>query len=207
MYKSLLSVAALWGMLINVSFGAAVEIIPESYTYDTSPNASYPDSPPGQLTDGIYGSYPITDAGPWVGWLQEDEARVNIDFEFSKPGPTIAQIDVGTVKDTPGFIDVPSIEIFSSNNGSSWGSPLASHLEQLFPGRVDGYYTITFDGLNITDRYVRVSLINVAEGATRWNFTDEIDFATPIPASVWLFGSALLGLLGLRKKSQAVVSQ
>lgn len=31
--------------------------------------------------------------------------------------------------------------------------------------------------------------------------------AVPVPAAVWLFGSGLLGLLGLRKKSQIVVQR
>lgn len=64
--------------------------------------------------------------------------------------------------------------------------------------------TLSFDWMFSTDDYHPFhdfAFIDI--GSMHYEVLAEIN-AVPVPAAVWLFGSGLLGLLGLRKRSHAV---
>lgn len=184
----------------------ATPVTPVSYTYD-QPNScgswcNYFDPNFTKLTDGTLGfaGWAADQGQTWVGWNYKPV--VNIDFDFGN-AVHISKIDVGSTQDNLGDVVLPTVNIFASSNGSSW-SLFGNLTTPANPGNnVDPYSLashgfLTLDNLGINNRYVRVQL--VANGP--WSFTDEVRFsAVPLPATAWLFGSALLGLIGLQRRS------
>jgi len=201
---------AIWIAAILLCFAAsaaqAAEILPASYKFDQFPDTGsyyYNDETGVQLIDGQYGAAPWSadlGHGPayeWVGWV---DTPVNIDFDFGSYA-AIASIHVGSVQDNVNDVVLPSIAIYSSSNGLSWDFEASVSVPESSANN-NAYRTFEFDNLGISARYVRVSLIHSLDGP--WSFVDEVDFyqghAVPVPGAIWLLGSGLIGLLGLRRK-------
>lgn len=216
MRKKLL-VSLVTGMVIlgNAFIANAIptEIVPVSYTFDKTTDVgtyNYSDWTGSQLTDGHYGITPWSaDLGngyayEWVGWVRD--TPVNIDFDLGAI-LEINQINIGTVQDWPNDVVLPSVNLYSSNDGTNW-----SLFEHYFVPESNSnnniYRTYEFTGLSVTAQYFRVSLYHSYDGP--WTFTDEIDFyqdsAAPVPepTTMLLFGTGLAGLVGtkLRKKKK-----
>jgi hypothetical protein len=190
------------------TMAGAVEILPDSYMIDRDTDTgsySYHDWTGEQLIDDAYGIAPWSaDLGSghayeWLGWRYD--TPVNIDFDFG----TVTRIDdvhVGTVQDHPNDVVIPSFEIFSSNDASSWTSEAYLYV----PESTDNnniYETFVFGDLGISAQFVRVSLIHSYNGP--WTFVDEVDFfqdAAPVPepATMLLLVTGLMGLAGIRRR-------
>jgi len=71
-------------------------------------------------------------------------------------------------------------------------------------GLAQGWNTATFDGLTgLIDMIVGVNSIELAESAANsQEFYVASMTVVPLPAAVWLFGTAMLGLFGLRRKTK-----
>lgn len=192
---------------------ALVEVLPVSYVFDKGTDTgtyNYADWGGVQLTDGFYG---VADwsvdlgNGPayeWVGWV--NDSPVNIDFDFGSP-VQINQVNVGTTQDNLTDVVLPSVNLYSSNDGSSW-SAFSSLVVPESTLNDNQHFVYQFDGFSVNNRYLRVSLVHSTDGP--WTFTDEIDFyrdtmPAPEPSAMLLFGAGLSGmaLSGFRKREEA----
>lgn len=208
MKRTFLIVTAVLFICLGASSAGALEILPDSYTFDKATDTGsyqYHDWTGRQLIDGEYGIAPwYADLGngnayEWVGWRYD--TPINIDFDFGAAS-AIDSINVGSVQDHPADVVLPSIAILSSDDGISWVS--AAYIN--VPESTDNnniYMTYEFDSLGIQAQYVRVQLTHSLDGP--WTFLDEVDFFTdsapvPEPATMLLLGSGLLGLAGVRRK-------
>ncbi|MDY7001295.1 MAG: discoidin domain-containing protein [Thermodesulfobacteriota bacterium] len=201
----LICIAALvLGLAANAA--QASEILPASYVFDRATDCGaycYHDWTGVQLIDGQYGTAPWSadlgngNAYEWVGWT---DPSINVDFDFGA-SVEIGSIHVGSVQDYPGDVVLPSINIYSGSDGSSWDLEASIFVPESSDNNY-AYRTFEFDNLSINARFVRVSLFHSLDGP--WTYIDEVDFyqgdAVPVPGAVWLLGSGLLGLLGLRRK-------
>ena len=206
--NSIVIIGLFLGLICKVNAGN-VEIEPVSYSFDRATDIgsyNYSDWGGVQLTDGKYGTAPRTanwgngNAYEWVGW--NNDPIVNIDFNFGS-ATTINKINIGTVQDHIADVVIPSFELFSSSDGINWSSFSVLNVPESSTNN-NQYFTFEFNGLSINDQFIRVSLKHSNDGP--WTFTDEIDFykntsVVPVPAAVWLFGSGLFGLIGMRKKT------
>lgn len=195
------------------AYAAPVELIPVSYSFDQATDTgsfTYHDETGIQLIDGHYGTAPWSanlgngNAYEWLGWVYD--SPVNIDFDLGSQNQ-VNQISIGSVQDHVNDVVLPSIELYSSNDGVNWSlfDSMSNPESSLNDNQ---YFTLEFDNLQVTAQYFRVSLLHSLNGP--WTFVDEVDFyhevsAVPVPAAVWLFGSGLVGLISFsrRKQSQA----
>ncbi len=218
MKKKLVIALATGFSILGTAFiaqAALMEITPVSYSFDRATDVGsydYVDSGGIQLTDGQYGVAPWwADLGngpayEWVGWVWD--SPVNIDFNLGSL-VEINQINIGTVQDVPDDVVLPSVNLYSSNNGSTWNL-FHNYFVPESDLNNEKYYTYNFTDLSITGQYFRVSLYNSYDGP--WTFTDEIDFyhdstaSVPEPATMLLFGSGIVSLIGFRIKRKKRVA-
>jgi hypothetical protein len=186
---------------------AFVEILPTSYTFDKATDTgsySYHDWTGVQLIDGSYGTNDWgADLGhgnayEWVGWV--NDSPVNIDFDFGSP-VLLNEIHVGTVQDNLTDVVLPSVDLYSSNNGSVWNQFGSFYVPESIAND-NQHFIYQVDGLSVSSRYVRVTLLHSYDGP--WTFTDEIDFyrdtslPSPEPSVFLLFGTGL-SVLALKR--------
>ncbi|MEQ1559628.1 MAG: VPLPA-CTERM sorting domain-containing protein [Methyloglobulus sp.] len=213
--KQTLIKASLFALaLLSDVVGAAV-ITPVSYGFDqpTSSGAyTYHDTNPipTKLTDGAlgYAGWAADNGAAWDGWLY---TNVNIDFKFGSK-VEIDTINVGSTQNSLGDVVLPSLNIFASDDGSSWNLINSLIVPPNSTNDVNPYSTaphgfLTLNDLGINSSFVRVQAI--ANGP--WTFIDEVRFSNtispvPLPAAAWLFTTGLLGMAGfVRRKSRAKV--
>ena len=183
----------------------AAEINPGSYSFSAPTDCGsfcYHDSTGEELTDGVLGNAGwINPYEPWVAWT---EPTVDIDFDFGAAF-TFASVAVGTTQDNPFDVVLPSLDLFSSNDGVAWTLRGSIDTPADNANNNDAYSTaphgfLTFAGLNFTSRYVRVSAQNMGLVPNTFIFVDEVDFegvragGVPEP-SAWLL--MLSGFFGL----------
>lgn len=188
----------------------AIEIVPVSYSFDQATDTgsyAYHDWTGNQLTDGEYGIAPWSanlGNGPAYEWLGWTDSMVNIDFVFAG-AHLISQIAIGTVQDNVADVVIPNAYLFSSSDGVNWDF-LASSINPESSANNGQHKTLTFNGLNISDDYVRVQVAHSYNGP--WTFVDEVDFygengPAGVPDSgttLALLGAGMVGLLGARRR-------
>lgn len=208
MKRTFFIVLAVLFLCLGANSAGALEILPDSYTFDRDTDTgtyAYHDWTGIQIIDGEYGIAPWSadlgngNAYEWVGWRYD--TPINIDFDFGAV-TAIDSINVGSVQDHINDVVLPSIEILSSDDGMSWVSAAYIYVPESSDNN-NIYMTYEFDTLGIQAQYVRVQLIHSYNGP--WTFVDEVDFFTdsapvPEPATMFLLGSGLLGLAGIRRK-------
>lgn len=113
-------------------------------------------------------------------------------FEYLGGQVNVGSTGTGLSADDSGTIDFTNFAITWSTTGGT-----------IYPIDVaNGYQTIAVSGGNVDLTWGGNSGI----GATDWTFSGSYEVAPiPVPAAAWLFGSALLGLVGVarRRKGQA----
>jgi len=189
--------------LVNQASASLIEVQPISYVFDQSTDRGvyeYYDVTGNKLIDGLYGGDDWRldlgngHADEWVGWARKPS--VNIDFTLNSHS-IIHSVAIGSVQDRTNDVVLPNIFLFSRNSEQDTWSLLA---EQLVPESAvnNGFhYTYNFDGLNITDQFLRVQANWSFDGP--WTFIDEVDFYTnninvPEPSSLAIW---VLGLMGV----------
>lgn len=77
------------------------------------------------------------------------------------------------------------------------GDSLGNSVSPLEIGLTAGAtYLLNFQGtLDVLDDYV-----------TNWDYSVRISSVVPVPAAVWLFGTAMVGLLGIRRRKMAIAA-
>ena len=115
------------------------------------------------------------------------------------------------------FYTVDSVELYltTGNNfnilvgdGTNW-SPLNNTLQSTAPYAAPGspahvysWYTVSPDN-NVSGQFLRYEVV----GGGHWAHLGEIEIsgtlsAVPVPAAAWLFGSALIGLVGIARRKK-----
>jgi len=190
---------------------AAVTVTPVSYSFDRSTACGtwcYHDPGRSKLTDGIFGTagWAANSGQEWVGWVYQDV--VNVDFDFGTRR-RIDQIRVGTTQDNLADVVIPSISVYSSDDGTRWTFLQSLVVPPSSSNDVDAYSTLphgflSLDGLAADARYVRVAAMRNGP----WTFMDEVQFTAlsptpaPEPFSLSLLGIGLAALgAALRKRS------
>ena len=106
---------------------------------------------------------------------------------------------------TPGSIDLAEFIILPSNvdpfditfqGTKSDGSQVSQSFT--LDGDISGAETFTF-GVGLAD----IVLLTWMQGATNHAFDNIVVSPIPIPAAIWLFGTALIGLFGFNKRSKS----
>jgi len=189
--------------VLNTANANSIEVTPNAYTFDQAPNGiaqggiyNYFDETGNQLTDNNYGVEPwfanASSNGPayeWVGWFAKP--LVNIDFSFNQ-AQQIDKIEIGSIQNNLSDVVLPSINIYSSSNGTNW-SLVTSLVVPEATANDNLYRKFAFDNLALTAQYLRVSLNQSLDGP--WTFVDEVDFyqnTVPTPSVLSLFGIGLL---------------
>ena len=129
-------------------------------------------------------------------WTSADLHSVVFDFNnggllttFTAPfGGSLSDTAGNFVTDAGGNLSAVLSEWTDSNAGTDFSTNGDTPTEWFLNGG-NGIYYNNFDGIDLT---------NVANmlTATSWQNAS----AVPVPAAVWLMGSGLIGLVGLRKK-------
>lgn len=194
--------------LISACIGAAsaAPVTVDSYVYGVSPNSSYPDSSGQELTDGNISSISFADgiwthssqAGIYSGWL--NRSLVGIGFNFS------SDIDFGSLTiyfddaDGAAGVDAPgSVNLFSANTLGGFSDHGTFAIPE-YAGTGATSFTLGMNG--ITSDYIEL----VLSSTSSWLMLSEVTFddtplnPVPLPASLGLLGSGILGLLSCRKQ-------
>ncbi len=111
-----------------------------------------------------------------------------------------------------GEVDSGAIKVFAELNGSSlqstegWRDNMlpdsTSYLSQIF---TDGLFSIEFTATEGSIDAVPYARMYYGSGTTRWRDAPGVLVMpnVPVPAAVWLFGSGLIGLIGVAKRKRA----
>jgi len=191
----------------SLSHASLIEVQPISYVFDQSTDRGtyeYHDVTGNELTDGLYGAdnwrldLGSGHADEWVGWVEKP--IVNIDFTL-KADDVIKLISIGSVQDSGSGIALPNISIFSRNTTQDSWSFLNQELVPYSAGNNGSHRIYDFDGLSITDQFVRIQANWSLNG--RWTFIDEVDFYTnninvPEPSTFALFALGVMGITARR---------
>ena len=84
----------------------------------------------------------------------------------------------------------------SPNNGINPGIDPEEYLTILF----DGNFNSVFNALNNGDLIIGLRVIGIGGGDAPDGGKSDGFLSVPIPATVWIFGAGLLGLVGIRRK-------
>ncbi|MES9905738.1 MAG: PEP-CTERM sorting domain-containing protein [Sedimenticola sp.] len=156
----------------------------------------------------------IANAAPFS--YSSADIPVTLDFDTALQ-LEISVSDHGTITDIDTLLDISnSGNVFSETIKLSHGGQTITLIDQRdapggiyvfgdeMPGREPAVGTLSvFDGMDINGVW---TLTLVSTGYTYGNInewtimSDMIPSQVPVPAALWLFGSALLGFIGLRKK-------
>ncbi len=146
----------------------------------------------GDLTDGVIATQnwnfiegPVGPHGPYVGW-----ANINptVNFHFG----SVVNIDTITVyaDDANGYGGV-SAPLSITINGTNFSVSDPASANPL---------VLTFDNLNLSTSDIDITFYRKSS----WVFISEVTFegasAVPVPAAAWLFGSGLIGMIGMSRR-------
>ena len=190
------------------SHASAAVVTPINYTFDQPTGCGtfcYGDPSLTKLTDGVVVSgFTATPYTYWVGW--HSTPTVNIDFDFGAQ-KKIDTVNFGSMQDCTCDVTLPSLSVFSSNDGSTWA--LKGSLAVPASSGNNGFSGfLTLSGLAVDSRFVRVQ--TSANG--QWTFADEVTFSGAGAASVpepgvWgmmLIGFGAIGALGRSRARRAL---
>ena len=181
---------------------AAAPINPASYSFDQGTDCGtwcYHDPAYTKLTDGVLGKagWAANDGQEWVGWAYD--RTVNVDFDFGTRR-LIDTVRVGSTQDTLNDVMLPTITVFSSDDGLAWSQLLTASPPASPASGVDPYSTaphgfLSVPGPGTETRYLRVAA--TANGP--WLLIDEVQFdnglsAIPEPVTLALLGLGLAAL-------------
>ncbi|WP_319523070.1 PEP-CTERM sorting domain-containing protein [uncultured Desulfosarcina sp.] len=201
------AVLLLTALALILGFGgpaAADYIYVQSLTSYQDENASWPlttwTGNAASLEEAIIGAPdydPVNGTGDVLGW-QQGYGNFVLDFGSLLSG----ELDItfwhfGGIK---GGVAKELISFSVSEDGANWSSSVL--LEDVLAGG-ETLFETTYDlfdtfGVNAL-RYLKVE--KTSGGAGTGKFIDAVGVsAVPVPGAVWLMGSGLLGLIGLRRK-------
>jgi hypothetical protein len=149
--------------------------------------------------------YQIINAANSTGWIANGISEtINFSFKYAAPDATTAEAAlyyyVGTGTPTTFNMDSPGsnwMKIYLNNNLTNKSSLFQVDVCETLCGQPQ-YFAIAFEGLSTrtgshypyTYNYVDFDCVSLTTQCS----------AVPVPPAVWLMGSGLVGLLGLRRR-------
>ena len=199
-----LSPSAVWATT-SMTFGFNVDALMTGYAYAT-PDPLYPLNPGGgEGRSRWHADFVARDdtAGVELGRIALDQTCV----------ANTSWVGLSCVGDLPGNyamnISAPFGHTLSmSLNGETWGSVLGVASrggDVLAGGQADLRHTIAWGGIsNVRDENGQaISGFTAISASSGYDYVNAFPSAVPIPAAAWLFGSGLLGLVGVARRSTA----
>jgi hypothetical protein len=175
----------------NIALGASVMVSGTIPGFQTIHDAAF-------LTDGNYGN-----GRSWIGdssnaWLTIDLGKVQ-----SFDALSFGRDRLGFYNDrNPG-----QFTISVSNDNISFAEVFNS-VNFAFSGFLGAGQTLQAGFSEVNAQYVRLQLSSLNGGMSYWAGVDEVEIKNstspvPVPTAVWLLGSGLAGLLGIRGRKKA----